>query len=413
MTLEPIPCRSRKGEVVSLEMETLKRMLYEEIDQLEDMTARKRLQYLMVCSSPERREQLRTRMMEVVSGHLQENGLGLPPALDQAEEDRVAVHLQELKEDGITRLGPVLSSGQAAEIRDHLADRPVYGGGTVSQGAETGWEPLAQARKKHAQCTYDLEDLVKAPYLLELMASPIVTRLASRYLGAPPTVYSPSAFWSFPMPSKSPPSQQIHRDWDGFHHLALFVYLVDVNKENGAHQYLRKSHTLERLDTVMRREENRNDPPSRDELFYYHLDEKSPGDDRLLSIFSKEETSLEGVAGEAFLLDPFGLHRGHPLVKDERLLFWARYSLYHNGNSIDVSRSPMPKEAAANRIPDDLLHRYMFRTFIESEFSVTAESTLHLPSVSLMEPPPKRPHPVKRGQLDWLGKLLSPVRNRR
>ena len=32
---------------MSLEMETLKRMLHEEIDQLEDMSARKRLQYLL------------------------------------------------------------------------------------------------------------------------------------------------------------------------------------------------------------------------------------------------------------------------------------------------------------------------------------------------------------------------------
>ena len=409
-----MPWVIREGEDVSLEIESLKRMLHEEVDQLEDMTTRKRLQYLMVCSSPEKREQLRERMMEVVSDHLQEEGLVLPHALNENEEDRVATHLKELEENGLTRLGPLLSADQAAEIRHHLTARPVYGGATVSQGAETGWGPLSDARKNHMQCCYKLEDLLETPHLLELMASPFIIRLTARYLGAPPTVYSPNLFWSFATPSgSSSPSQQLHRDWDGFRHLALFVYLVDVDRKNGAHQYLQKSHRVESLNEIMRRGRNQDDAPSLDELFYYHLDEAFPGNERLLSLFPEEETTLEGLAGEAFLVDPFGLHRGHPLAQDERLLFWARYSLYHNGNAVDVSSTRIPMEKVGNRIPEDRVHRYMFRTFLESEFSAASGSTLHVPSVSLMEPAPKRFQPRKNGRLELFRRILSPKRTRR
>lgn len=392
---------------MSLEVNTLKKMLHEEIDQLEDMAVRRRLQYLMVCSPPEKREQLAASFVEVVSNYLKENGIQNPPILDQAEEDRVTVHFEELKEDGITRLGPLLSPQQASEIRGHLAHCPVFGGGTVNSGTKTGWEPISEAKKKHAQCSYKLNDLVEAPHLLEMMSSPVMIRLATRYLGAPPTIFSPNLFWSFSHSKKASAGQVIHRDWDGFRHLALFVYLVDVDKENGAHQYLKKSHALDSINELLLREEGKSELPSKSDLFYYHFDDPCPGNERLLSLFSEEEVSLSGVAGEAFLVDPFGLHRGHPLIKGERLLFWARYSFYHNGNAVDISRSLIPMESVRQRIPNDRLHKYMLRTFIESEFSVLSESELHLPSFLLMDPPLRFHQPRESGMFDLLRKLLS------
>ena len=372
---------------MSLEIESLKRMLHEEVDQLENMDVRKRLQYLMVCSAPEKREQLQERFVEVVSRYLKEHGIEAPQATDLNQDGRLESHLQALREDGITRLGPVLSPQQIDEIHRHLGSCPVHGGGTVNAGAEGGWEPVAEAKKKHRECSYKMEDLIDAPHLLELMASPWVVDLTTRYLGAPPSIFSPNLFWSFSNVPGVSPSQEIHRDWDGFRHLALFIYLVDVKQENGAHQYLRKSHSLKSIEKVLSRAKGKKDLPSKSELFYYQFDQKSPGNERLLSLFAEEEVSVEGRAGEAFLVDPFGLHRGHPLIKDERLLFWARYSLYHNGNSIDVSRRPVPAETVRHRIPNDRLHKYMFRTCIESDFSQVAESTLHLPSALLMDPP--------------------------
>ncbi|MCP4192656.1 MAG: phytanoyl-CoA dioxygenase family protein [Planctomycetaceae bacterium] len=392
---------------MSLEVNTLKKLLHEEIDQLEDLAVRRRLQYLMVCSTPEKREQLAATFVEVVSNYLKENGIQAAPIIDPAEEDRVNVHVKELEQDGITRLGPLLSPQQAAEIRGHLANCPVFGGGTVNQGASTGWVPISEAKKKYGQCSYQLTDLIDAPYLLEMMASPFVISLATRYLGAPPTMFSPNLFWSFADSKKVSAGQAIHRDWDGFRHLAIFVYLVDVNQENGAHQYLKKSHTLDSIDEILLRKKGKSHLPSKSDLFYYHFDDQSPSNERFLSLFSEEALSLEGVAGEAFLVDPFGLHRGLPLIKNERLLFWARYGLYHNGNAVDVSSSLIPMESVRQRIPNDRLHRYVLRTFIESEFSELSESTMHLPSILLMDPPPRMHQIKKPGRLDFFRKLFS------
>ncbi len=392
---------------MSLELDTLKKLLHAEIDQLEDMAIRRRLQYLMVCSTPERREQLAASFVDVVSDFLKGHDIKDTQVLEEPQQNLVNGHLKELEEDGITRLGPLLSLQQAADIREHLGLCNVLGGGTVNSGESSGWEPILEARKKHGQCSYRLNDLIAAPHLLELMVSPLVKGLATRYLGAPPTIFSPNLFWSFPA-SKAPlGGQALHRDWDGFRHLALFVYLVDVNKENGPHQYLKKSHSLDAVDEMILRRRGRGDAPSKNELYYYHFDEQLPGNERFLSLFSDETVCLEGVAGEAFLVDPFGLHRGLPLLKNERLLFWSRYSLYHNGNAVDVSKSLIGRDAIHQRVPDDRLHRYMLRTFIESEFSVLSESALHLPSFLLMDPPARMNQLRKSGMLSRLRDLFS------
>ena len=393
---------------MSLEIDTLKQLLHDEVDQLEDMAVRRRLQYLLVCSTPERREQLAASFVKVVSNYLKENELDDAQILGEVDQDRVTGHLKELEEDGITRLGPLLSIQQAAAIRDHLTTCPVWGGGTVNAGESSGWETISEARKKYGQCSHKLNDLIDAPHPLELMVSPLVLSLARRYLGAPPTIFSPNLFWSFPVAKKISAGQAVHRDWDGFRHLALFVYLVDVNKENGAHQYLRKSHALDSIDEVLLKQKGQGDVPSKSDLFYYHFDDQFPGNERFLSLFSDETLCLEGVAGEAFLIDPFGLHRGLPLLKNERLLFWTRYSLYHNGNAVDVSKSLIPVKDVSRRIPNDRLHRYMLRTFIESEFSVLSESSLHLPSLFLMDPPPRMNQIKKRRKLGFLRDLFFP-----
>ena len=225
---------------MSLEVDTLKKLLHNEIDQLEDMAIRRRLQYLMVCSTPEGREQLAASFVSVVSNFLKEHDIKYEQILEEPQQNLVNGHLKELEEDGITRLGPLLSIQQAADIRENLALCRVLSGGTVNSGKSSGWEPISEARKKYRQCSYRVDDLINTPYSLELMVSLLVTGLATQYLGAPPTIFSTNLFWSFPA-SKTPlAGQALHRDRDGFRHLALFVYLVDVNKKNGPHQYLKK-----------------------------------------------------------------------------------------------------------------------------------------------------------------------------
>ena len=155
------------------------------------------------------------------------------------------------------------------------------------------------------------------------------------------------------------------------------------------------------------RRSGRGDAPSKSELYYYHFDDQCPGNEQFLSLFSDETVCLEGVAGEACLVDPFGLHRGLPLLENERLLFWSRYSLYHDGNALDVSKSLISPKAIRQRVTDDRLHRYMLRTFVESEFSVLSESGLHLPSCLLMDPPARMHQLSEPGILARLRGLFS------
>ena len=94
---------------MSLEIDTLKQLLHDEVDQLEDMAVRRRLQYLLVCSTPERREQLAASFVKVVSNYLKENELDDAQILGEVDQDRVTGHLKELEEDGMTLQAALMS----------------------------------------------------------------------------------------------------------------------------------------------------------------------------------------------------------------------------------------------------------------------------------------------------------------
>jgi hypothetical protein len=87
--------------------------------------------------------------------------------------------------------------------------------------------------------------------------------------------------------------------------LKLFVYLTDVDEKNGPHVYVSYSSASEKLRQIRRF-----------------------SNEEVVSAFGKENIlNLTGRAGEGFLEDTFGIHKGQPVAEGTRLLFQVVYSM--------------------------------------------------------------------------------------
>lgn len=200
------------------------------------------------------------------------------------------ITLATLRRDGIVRVYPPLGTGPAAEIAAYLRAAPCYPGHVRVYGDGVPRSFDETAEMTDVWC-HDLETVVQAPHLWDLMVSLLPT--AARYLDAPPRLYSMNAFWT--RASDAPPRvdlQSFHRDKDDERFLALFVYGTDVLSEgDGPHRFVLGSHDSDRLPTEYA-------PP------------------------------VYGPAGTAFLANTRGLHMGvKPTSTEPRLILWARWGI--------------------------------------------------------------------------------------
>lgn len=187
-----------------------------------------------------------------------------------------------------------------------------------------------ESQKTFPQACHSLNDVTECPSLLELVTSDYILNIVESYLGCVPTLYSLNAMWSFPTKEHYVGTQHFHRDLDNLRSLTLFIFLTDVDQINGGHEYYPESH-IKRPFT----------PP----------------------------LAFHGKSGTAFISDPFGLHRGCPVIDGERLIFWARYGLYDNGYSTDITPERLDYSLIKNRINDTEKMRYILRPLFQTEFS--------------------------------------------
>jgi hypothetical protein len=87
-----------------------------------------------------------------------------------------------------------------------------------------------------------------------------------------------------------------HRDIEGVRQLKIFIYLDNTTKENGAHEYILKSHLLDKKDYF--KIYNRFSPECYD--------------------MNVENVRYDGPPGMAILEDTFGLHRAGNVLNGER-----------------------------------------------------------------------------------------------
>lgn len=227
-----------------------------------------------------------------------------PKAAPAAAAPEAEQRAGDLDLAGISHFGQLLTVAQTAELRDYFVAKPVCDSYRPEHGH---FLPDSEARHPESHTAYhDARDIVTAPYLLALANHPVVLDVVSRYLRCRPTLGYVAAWWSYHTGAGAQHAEHFHRDVDDWKFVKLFVYLSDVHADNGPHIYVSRSAPSTRLRQIRRF-----------------------SDDEVVAAFGQENVlRLLGRAGEGFLEDTFGIHKGQPVLRDRRLMFQAVYSMF-------------------------------------------------------------------------------------
>ena len=167
---------------------------------------------------------------------------------------------------------------------------------------------LRMTSARHPACHvayHSHEDVLGAPYLLDIANHPRILEGLHEYFGCVPTISYLAAWWSYPTELGPQQAENFHRDVDDWNFIKLFVYLTDVGPENGPHVYVRTSASSDRLNRIARF-----------------------SDEEVVEAFGEDKLVVQTAgAGSAFLENTFGFHKGTQPKRGLRLMFQAVYSL--------------------------------------------------------------------------------------
>jgi len=218
-----------------------------------------------------------------------------------APDDATLRNLNKLVSDGYVPLSPALNREQTQEILRYMA----------------GCEPN---KIIHSVQYYSLQDIVGAPYLLDIALDQNILSLASAFLGMPATLLDMSLLESLAGDPEPQGSQIFHRDRDDFRSFKMFIYLDDVSEHDGPHIFVRGSHDYKRIAQIL----NITDASVLTRLY--------EGNGRLLApiiekFFGSLVTEIIGPAGTSFAVNTYGFHRGKVPTGRRRVAFDALYGV--------------------------------------------------------------------------------------
>lgn len=225
------------------------------------------------------------------------------PTAEIGENGRGDAGNADLRADGIHMLGNLLDPAQCAEVYDFFSHKKVR---DPYRPEVAKFLPLSQERPENAHIAHhDAEDILAAPYLLDIANDPRILDVVGRFLGCKPTIGYLSTWWSYPTPLGPQQAENYHRDVDDWRFVKLFIYITDVGPENGPHKYVVQTSSQPDLTEIRR--------------FTDEEVAQTYGEGNIRTMTSK--------AGEGFLEDTYGIHKGQPVAKGTRLLFQVVYTL--------------------------------------------------------------------------------------
>jgi hypothetical protein len=221
-------------------------------------------------------------------------------AISPATVSRVA----DMQCAGITHFGQLLTTVQAAELHKYFLQKPVR-----DPYRANGSPFLPDSSERHPEshiAHHQPLDIIQAPYLFSIANRPDILAIVEGLLGCRPTLGYLAAWWSYNTEKGAQQAEHFHRDVDDWRFVKLFIYLTDVGPKNGPHIYVCHSARSSALRQIRRFT-----------------------DEEVIATFGSEKVmELTGCAGEGFLEDTFGIHKGQPVLENRRLIFQAVYSMY-------------------------------------------------------------------------------------
>ena len=317
------------------------------------------------------RERFAASFAERINACATENGVDYAAMLAGGGEREGAT----IADNGYARLGVAFESGKLRDIHDHFASRPVFNGHVAAKSDGVPHTVDELAGRSPFAC-YRQDDVVTAPYLLEFANDPRILAIAARSLGCVPTLYSMNAWWSYPTAGGAAPyTQTFHRDSDDFRNCVLFVFLTDVGDNDGAHEYIRGTQSVEAITRHMG-----GPGPYFVDLAHegtrrrYRVELKDLfdttgycGDHIYAELFPSLIETIGGPAGSAFMTETRGLHRARIPRLRRRLILWIRYGMYRNNAYIGDRLSPAKGPGLMRRIGDTPAARFINRLIVDDD----------------------------------------------
>ena len=151
----------------------------------------------------------------------------------------------------------------------------------------------------------------------DIAADPVLNWIALKYLGCVPKFLGVNLWWTYPTtPNKADQlkhAHYFHRDIDDFKFLKFFFYLTEVERDDGGHWIVAKSHkkaphirTKDRF--ITRRFED-------DEIVEYY------GSENIIEVI--------GQAGTGFSEDTLCVHKAATPSNNPRLILQLQFGLFN------------------------------------------------------------------------------------
>jgi hypothetical protein len=232
-----------------------------------------------------------------------------------------------ISENGYCHLGKLFSDDEVNELLNLIKNEPGYNyhiaANSYNREAKVFTEDL-----DWNVLSYEPSVFLRSKTLLDKITKPEILSLVQSYLGCFPTMYSVNCVWS-KFTNQEFKTQLVHRDYDDFKFVSFFVFLTDIDDNNGPHMYYPKTQN---------------------------------GEDQ-----SEEPIIVKGEKGTAFLADVYGLHNGVPLKSGNRCLLWCRFGLMLNNMHYkdQCNLFATDSENIFDKIEDNEYNRYLLRGFLK------------------------------------------------
>lgn len=228
-------------------------------------------------------------------------GLAVAPQIPVQLGDDAAL-AKEFRETGFLKLPELLTPAQVDEMYRYFAARNEF----LITGP-----------------TYNntIQDVVSAPHALALAAHPRLLALASDFIGGPATIVDICVWFTIPNEGEEYGGHVFHRDKDDFRACKMFMYLTDVESDNGPHVFARYTHDPEHTQELLR---SRGVPQDIVPALYAGNGRNMAG--AIQKIFDDQIFEITGKAGTSFIEGTYGFHRGSAVRGRRRGLFQVLYA---------------------------------------------------------------------------------------
>jgi hypothetical protein len=234
-------------------------------------------------------------------------------------------HEDLLKKQGYVLFENFFDEEQIKSLVDYTKDKPGYNFHVPNRAYNKETKIFSEDLDWNI-LSYNTDVLLQNELILKVMTDTKLVSLVQSYFGCMPTIHMLSMWWSV-YTGEIFHTQKIHRDIDDYKFLTLFVYLTDIDEDNGPHIFYPGTHN---------------------------------GSDNLSG-----KKVITGKAGTAVLADTYAWHHGAPLNQGKRLLMYNRFGLFKNNNYFrDESHLNVQDENVFfDKIEDNYTNRYLLRLF--------------------------------------------------